>query len=429
MPTVYVRRLRYYQSMFDIEPEPHEPQPANMIPMPTQTSERCWRCLASFSTQPMALVTYKLDYQSTSLQDDTYWLVMGNFCSLSCCRGFCDSQERFRTRPARAYAWMLEFAYCIGLLHPLPPTISPTQIPTELERLYPVVHGAPPPQGMLACLDGVIVSHQDFAALFCNDRHPEHNCVALALSHNTYSLDEEHINTTSAFLWHTEPSFFSSPPAAALPADHRSVGAVFRMRQWHSDDWTHAFHPCDATPPSAETTHPLRYCPGIHDTIFYRLLSCCAAYRPNQSFTCHHCFRAISCGTPLPAPIAPSATGYEVMGRFCSPECAYGFLYASDEYREMCAPLCFEFFFVLGYTDGGPFAPAPQPFDVQLDFGGRLTRDEFAQRFCSLGNSSDLDNGEEQNVYVMPWGTPFAFPNPTDAHVFSEYITTTTAHQ
>lgn len=435
-----VARLPYLQSQVPDQIDeyinrqrPEKGRFASMYEMPKTTTEACWQCLFPFDTQPMAIVLEKLKAQSSSTT--SYWYIMGNFCSLCCCRGFCDAQERFRSRPQQAYDWLLEFAFYLGLL----PECKSVQ---DAEQCLPIVMGAPPPQGMLSCMGGCIPNARVFRSLFCNDNHQNKNVGIVPFLPNSRFLNERHINV--------HPSYTN--PNHSSPTSTISVTTTFRFRYWNPEDCNHYYHSLstttrplqDSQPPHdsaengletlssstqtkqeetpLEVSMPFGFTPKTTFAIPYRLFAKASEYQLRPcSWTCMQCCRNQDFHSvlPLPAPIARSVAGFEVFGQFCSPACAYGYLYADERFRETCASLCFEFFYELGLTDGCPFLPAPKPFDVLKEFGGKYSSQQYQNAFCSNTSLTSLLAAEfPLSMHVVSWGFVFTIPNPRDAESF-----------
>lgn len=436
---ILVARLPYLQSQvpdqiddYINQQRPKKEKFASMCEMPKTTTEKCWQCLFSFDTQPMAIVLEKLEAQSSSTT--SYWYIMGNFCSLCCCRGFCDAQERFRSRPQQAYDWLLEFAFYLGLL----PECKSVQ---DAERCLPIVMGAPPPQGMLSCMGGCIPNARVFRSLFCNDNHQNKNVGIVPFLPNSRFLNERHMNV--------HPLYTCTNHSLDDIASNISVTTTLRFRYWSPEDCNHYYHhslPIKQTQKQTlqehllenelesassqtkeeekqlEASMPFGFTPKTTFAIPYRLFANASEYQLRPCpWTCMQCCREqdFHCVLPLPAPIARSVAGFEVFGQFCSPACAYGYLYADERFRETCAPLCFEFFYELGRTDGCPFLPAPKPFDVLKEFGGTYSSQQYQDAFCSNTSLASLLATEPLlPVYVVSWGFVFTIPNPRDAESF-----------
>lgn len=411
-PRPLVKRLPYLQAASTTFPIPSSHE---FVEMPERTNEWCWRCLGEFDTPPIALVIDKIQ---KDVNANARWHVMGNFCSLCCCCGFTNSQERFRTRPQKYHLYQLEFAFLLGLL-PSCPSID------CIQQHVPIVFDAPSPLGILRSMGGIVPNHTMFRQLFCNDDQQDKNVAILPASlPNMFGIDEVHINTHARY---TSTAVLRS---VAEVSKVNNTATTVRFRCWVVGDEIY-----QTAEEEKEVQHPSGYRPKSTNVIPYRRFETAAEYKltDDEIFTCPHCCRNIKCDkrVPLvPAPIARSVLGYEGIGRFCSPACAFGFLSDDDRYRETCAPLCFEFFFLLGMTDGSPFSPAPKPFDILPEFGGCLSHEEYASRyiFQSGGGGDDDDHDAAaaaetpSSVYVQSWGFVFCIPNPQDMQRFASLV-------
>ena len=434
MYQVFVKRLPYYSIGADLGSyvEPGLETSENPFGLhdtfersfyhPVESSYRkqdecCWGCLDADFTVPIFIplrenTALKQTTTTTTAENKTcaYWDGMGCFCSVKCARGMMDRNPHFLR------------------IHPDELTRLAVQLGIFTDYL-PMVHSAPPPHGLLNEFGGPF-NREQFRRLFCCDDHDRHFSQSSSSTSVTLlppeppsvrHLEEIHITCSSPGMKITTTNV--EKWKAFFDNDNNNTGAqVFRFLTDRDNSNNKSVDPRKGSCGHGSLEEDKVELVFARTPQAYKTLS----KHIRADFRCWQCRRY---RTDKPIYHTPLDAGrdntYRVIGEFCSPECMIGFMLNNggggvcpiDGYDTQ---LSCEYSFLCGIADGSPIPAAPLPFDQTIEFGGRLTCEEYERLYCNLQQET---NEFVEKLQICNLGMAYIVVNPKDSRrLFQELL-------